>query len=240
MGTLNDKLDYLVDTKSSIKQAIENKDVVISSNTSFRNYADKIGEIVTLEEGTIDANATANDILRDKTAYVNGQKVTGNLFVNSGGFLATATETKTYLEEKYPSFNISDLTVYKNAIMMVKLSNSVLTELNIKPENIKKGVTIMGVTGTYEGDVPDEYEESYDILNEVNETQDGYTEPGGTDAEIEAIMDEILGNSAQKDYEDTFNILNNVDGNSDTFTDLGGTEQEVEQVLDNVLNGNQN
>lgn len=53
-------------------------------------------------------------------------------------------------------------------------------------------------------------------------------------------MDEILGNSAQKDYEDTFNILNNVDDNSDTFTDLGGTEQEVEQILDNVLNGNQN
>lgn len=56
-------------------------------------------------------------------------------------------------------------------------------------------------------------------------------------------MDEILGNSAQKDYEDTFNILNilnNVDGNSDTFTDLGDTEQEVEQILDNVLNGNQN
>lgn len=53
-------------------------------------------------------------------------------------------------------------------------------------------------------------------------------------------MDEILGNSAQKDYEDTFNILNNVDGNSDTFTDLGGTEQEVEQILDNVLNENQN
>ena len=124
--------------------------------------------------------------------------------------------------------------------------NRYLTEIKrekdekLLPQNIKRDVEVLGVTGTYEGDVPDEYEESYDILNEVNETQDGYTEPGGTDAEIEAIMDEILGNSAQKDYEDTFNILNNVDGNSDTFTDLGGTEQEVEQILDNVLNGNQN
>ena len=40
----------------------------------------------------------------------------------------------------------------------------------------------------------DEYAEAFDILNDVDGQQDEYTEPGGTDEEIEEILDEILGN----------------------------------------------
>ena len=47
MGTTADKLLYLQDTKSAIKEAIVAKGVDIPSGTTFRDYADKIGDITT-------------------------------------------------------------------------------------------------------------------------------------------------------------------------------------------------
>lgn len=44
-GTITDKLIYLNDTKQIIKSAIEAKGVEVSTETPFRQYADKIGEI---------------------------------------------------------------------------------------------------------------------------------------------------------------------------------------------------
>lgn len=45
LGTLTDKLVYLNDTKQIIKSAIEAKGVEVPTETPFRQYADKIGEI---------------------------------------------------------------------------------------------------------------------------------------------------------------------------------------------------
>ena len=45
MGTINEKLNYLSQTKGSIKQAIREKGVEISHSDSFRSYAEKIGTI---------------------------------------------------------------------------------------------------------------------------------------------------------------------------------------------------
>lgn len=45
MGTTADKLEYLQGTKAAIKQAIVNKGVDVPADTTFRAYADKIGEI---------------------------------------------------------------------------------------------------------------------------------------------------------------------------------------------------
>lgn len=43
--TIADKLIYLSDTKTQIKNAIENKGVVVPAGTTFREYADKISQI---------------------------------------------------------------------------------------------------------------------------------------------------------------------------------------------------
>lgn len=45
MGTLKEKLEYIADTKDAIKDAIEAKGVTVASTATFRDYADKIGEI---------------------------------------------------------------------------------------------------------------------------------------------------------------------------------------------------
>lgn len=45
MGTTADKLAYLAGTKSAIREAIIAKGVDVPESTTFRAYADKIGEI---------------------------------------------------------------------------------------------------------------------------------------------------------------------------------------------------
>lgn len=45
MGTTAEKLAYLADTKTAIKDAIVAKGVEVPEGTTFRQYAEKIGEI---------------------------------------------------------------------------------------------------------------------------------------------------------------------------------------------------
>ena len=45
MGTINEKLNYLLQTKENIKQAIKGKGVEITDSDSFRSYAEKIETI---------------------------------------------------------------------------------------------------------------------------------------------------------------------------------------------------
>lgn len=52
MGTTADKLLYLQDTKSAIKDAIVAKGVTVPTGTTFREYATKIGDITTGSSGS--------------------------------------------------------------------------------------------------------------------------------------------------------------------------------------------
>lgn len=45
MGTTADKLNYLMDTKTAIKEALIAKGVNVNNTDTFRSYADKIGQI---------------------------------------------------------------------------------------------------------------------------------------------------------------------------------------------------
>lgn len=97
------------------------------------------GLLTELESGssldTSDATAAAADILKDKTAYVNGQKVTGTITsVNA----QTITPTTT------------DQTVNGNVFLAGAIT--VAGDTNLLAENIKSGVTIFGVTGIYTGE----------------------------------------------------------------------------------------
>lgn len=100
----------------------------------YKDGSTKTGSC-TYDANTSDATATAGEILATKTAYVNGSKVTGNM-TNQGGITAT----------------ISSLTPYTVPSGYHDGSGTVSVDsTNISAGNIKSGVTILGVVGTYTG-----------------------------------------------------------------------------------------
>lgn len=87
---------------------------------------------------TSDANATAPYISSGKTAYVNGSKITGTLATQGGSTTTPGTANKTIV------------TASKHVTGNIIVAGS----SNLTAANIKKGVNIFGVTGTWSGYVP--------------------------------------------------------------------------------------
>lgn len=120
-----------------------------------------------------DATATAANILSGKTAYVNGDKVTGtmstatqatpSISVSSTGLItASAEQSAGYVSAGTKSATMQLQTRGERVITPGKDSITILAgnyltgnqiivgSDDLIPENIRKGVTIFGVTGTYE------------------------------------------------------------------------------------------
>ena len=83
---------------------------------------------------TSNANATAADILSGKTAF------------NSSGSVSGSIPTKTSSD-----LTANNLTVTVPSGYYASAASKTLTDANLVAGNIKKDVTIFGVTGTYEG-----------------------------------------------------------------------------------------
>lgn len=84
---------------------------------------------------TSDATATTSDILVSKTAYVNGEKITGIIPELNTQSYTPSTATQLISKEQY-----------------IKGDQIILGDTNLIPGNIKSGITIFGVDGTYEGE----------------------------------------------------------------------------------------
>lgn len=93
----------------------------------------------TYNADTSDATAVAGDILSGATAYVNGNKITGNM-TNNGAVTGTITT-------KAQQYTIPQ--GYHDGSGKVSISST--EQAKIIAENIKSGVTILGVEGTYSG-----------------------------------------------------------------------------------------
>lgn len=124
---------------------------------------------------TSDATALPSDILSGKTAYVAGQKITGtiatvtqatpSISVSSGGLItASATQSTGYVTGGSKSgtkqlSTQSAKTVTPTTSNQTAVSSGIYTtgaitvkgDSNLIASNIKSGVSIFGVTGTYEG-----------------------------------------------------------------------------------------
>jgi len=94
----------------------------------------------TYDSDTTDANATASEILSGRTAYVNKNKITGEM-TNNGSVSGTiSTKAGTYT---VPAG-------YHSGLGSVGIDST--EQSKIIASNIKSGVMILGVEGTYSGE----------------------------------------------------------------------------------------
>lgn len=104
---------------------------------------DKSGAIITgtcdYDSDTSDADATAAEILATKTAYVNGNKLTGSM-PNRGAVSGALTDLTPYHIQN--GYHDGSGTVGIDSTEAAKIIAS----------NIKNGVQILGVTGSYTGE----------------------------------------------------------------------------------------
>lgn len=101
---------------------------------------DSITGTNTYDSDTTDADATAAEVLYGKTAYVNKNKITGSM-PNRGAVTGT-------ISDKNTPYSIAN--GYHDGSGSVAIDSTEAAK--IIAENIKDGVSILGVTGSYAGE----------------------------------------------------------------------------------------
>lgn len=129
----------LIDLTSDTAEAAD----VASGKYFHLKSGQRVAGTSTKDSDTTDANAAASEILSGKTAYVNKNKITGSM-TNNGA--VTGTISTKAQEYTVPAG-------YHDGTGKVGISST--EQAKIIAANIKSGIEILGVTGTYSGEAVD-------------------------------------------------------------------------------------
>lgn len=104
---------------------------------------------------TSDANAVPADITMNKTAYVNGEKITGNipLFPNSRTYTADGYVTNDTENSKIKLSTMNATKQILDSNVNIEMSTDyydIANAINLTADKVKKDETVLGVTGTLE------------------------------------------------------------------------------------------
>ena len=136
------KVVYGSDTLIDLTQDTVTQSDVLTGKYVHLPSGERVQGTCTYDADTSDANAAASEILAGKSAYVNGNKITGTM-INRGmihGFLSTKDQIYTIPIGFYDGSNNNTVSI-----------DSIEQE-KIIAGNIKAGVEILGVTGSYSGE----------------------------------------------------------------------------------------
>jgi hypothetical protein len=181
MGTIVDKLNKLLNTKDRIKNAIITQGQTVSDSDTFDSYADKILAIDTQEEPVIESLSVTENGTYTAPSGIHGyspvtiavptgpavEQVTPIITVNSSGLItASATQeagivsagTKTATQQltTKAATTITPGTSAKTAVSSgVYTTGDIVVkgDSDLVASNIKNGIEIFGVIGTYTGRV---------------------------------------------------------------------------------------
>ena len=109
---------------------------ILQNNIELQSITEELdNKLIIAGINTANANAVAADLIRGKTAYVNGEKIIGDIPTHYGGYFMPSSSDQILVPSKY------------------YLQDSVILhgDDNLKAENIRAGVKLFDVMGKYEG-----------------------------------------------------------------------------------------
>lgn len=133
------KFVYGGETKFDLTGDTVTKDKVLSGFTFHGNDGESYTGTCTFDSDTTDATAQVAEILKDKTAYARGSKLTGTMPNNGSVNGSISTKAGTYTIPQG----------YHDGGGSVSISQTEQDKLI--PSNIRSGVEILGVTGSMSG-----------------------------------------------------------------------------------------
>lgn len=154
-GDFKGLYEYKIDTGYELVSAqlsLSNSNELLLGRIAYGKNGITFGTLKTLD--TSDANATADDIVTSKTAYVNGQKITGSLplFPNTSTFTVDNAGVTNNTEDstlELTTINTLKQTLDSNLNMQFSAGYSeIATAIGLTAEKIVSGNVILGIEGT--------------------------------------------------------------------------------------------